>query len=71
MLVFNQWDWHVGKGDVVVECVGLFNNYSLVIGSGEICCYYTTWHSWLVNDASFFGVVVLGESTSNKEPLPK
>ncbi len=57
----------MGKGDVVVECVGLlsFKNYSLVIGSDETYCCCATWHSWLVGDIGFFGVV-LGEGISDK-----
>jgi hypothetical protein len=42
--VFNQWDWRVGKVDVVMEHASLllFQNYSLVIGLGEICHYCAT-----------------------------
>jgi hypothetical protein len=42
--VFNWWDWHVGKGVVVIEHVGFLSlkNYSLVISSHETCHYSTT-----------------------------
>jgi len=65
--IFSWWDWHVGKGDVVVEHVGLFSfkNYSLVTCLGETCCC-TTCHSWLVSDIGFSRVDVIGEGTSDK-----
>jgi hypothetical protein len=65
--IFNQWDWHVGKGDVI-ECAGLFSfkNCSLVIGLGETCRCYITWCSWLVGDIGSFGVVILDEGTLDK-----
>jgi hypothetical protein len=58
----------VGKGDVVVKCANLFsfNNYSLVISSGETCRCCATWRSWLVSDTSSFGVIVLDEGTLDK-----
>ncbi len=36
----------MGKGDDVVERVGFlsFKNYSLIIGLGETCRCYATWH---------------------------
>jgi hypothetical protein len=42
--VFNQWDWCVGKGDVVMEHASLlsFQNCYLIIGLGEICHYCAT-----------------------------
>lgn len=45
--IFSWWDWHVGKGDVVIKHVGLlsFKNCSLVICSSETSCCCATWHS--------------------------
>jgi hypothetical protein len=41
-------------------------DWSFVTNSSETyhCC--ATYHSWLVGDTSSFGVVILGEGTSNK-----
>jgi hypothetical protein len=64
----DEIDMHVGKGDVVVERVGLlsFDNCSLVTCLGETCQSCTTCHFWLANDIGSFGVVVIGEGTSYK-----
>jgi len=61
--VFRLWHWHLGKGEVVVECVSLFSfkKCSLMTGSGETYYFWATCCFWLANDTSFFGVVVFGE----------
>jgi hypothetical protein len=65
---FNQWDWRVAKGDVVVKHDALlsFKSCSLVIGLGETCQCCATWHSWLVGGTCCYGVTILDEGTSNK-----
>jgi hypothetical protein len=60
MHIFSLWDWHIGKGDVMVECARLFSfkNSSLVTGSNETC------HSWLAGDIGFSRVII-DEGTSD------
>jgi hypothetical protein len=39
----------------------------LVTSLSETCCWCTTYHSWLVGDMGFYGVVIFGENTSDKQ----